>query len=109
MWNEPTKGQLSAIPPFYSNEKSNTTLKEVNIYVHFFFGGSDWYVAEFDGDDLFWGYTILNSDYQNAEWGYFSLRELKSIRINGMEIDRDLHWCVCEASVVEKIQKGGGF
>jgi len=37
-----------------------------------FTGGCDWYITEFDGDDLFFGFAILNSDYEMAEWGYIS-------------------------------------
>ena len=36
---------------------------EGRLYLHFFIGGCDWYVAEYDGDDLFWGYVILNNDH----------------------------------------------
>ena len=46
------------------------------IHLHFFIGGCDWYICEYDGDDLFWGYAYLN-DPQNAEWGYISFPELK--------------------------------
>lgn len=37
--------------------------------MHFFIGGSDWYVVEFDGDDTFLGYVVLNGDLECAEWG----------------------------------------
>ena len=59
--------------------------------MHFFIGGCDWYVAEFDGKDTFFGFVNLN-DPQNAEWGYFTLSELDAINIEGIEVDRDLHW-----------------
>jgi hypothetical protein len=103
MWNEPTPEQLAKIPKL--NETEETPAEEIIIYLHFFIGGSDWYVAEFDGTDTFFGYAILNSDYQNAEWGYFSLSELKEISVNGIEIDNDLHWNSCKAGEVEKIMK----
>jgi hypothetical protein len=52
----------------------------------------DWYIAEYDGDDLFWGYANLGDD-QNAEWGYISFQELKEIKVRGViEIDNDLYW-----------------
>ena len=85
MWNEPTKNRLAKIPKLYETEKLN--LKEKLIYLHFFIGGCDWYAAEFDGKDMFWGYAILNNDFEMAEWGYFSLSELKSININNIEVD----------------------
>jgi hypothetical protein len=51
------------------------------IFLHFFIGGSDWYVAEFDGDNLFFGYVVLNGDSECAEWGYFSFSELKDVKV----------------------------
>ena len=41
---------------------------------------------------MFFGYDVLNGDYGNAEWGYFSLAELQSTNIHGIHIDRDLYW-----------------
>ncbi len=55
--------------------------------------GSDWYVAEFDGDDTFLGYVILNGDYQCAEWGYFSFSELKEVKVGLVEVDCELEEC----------------
>lgn len=56
------------------------------IWLHFFIGDSHWYVAEFDGEDTFFGYVILNGDEQNAEWGYFSLEELKQVRLGLLDV-----------------------
>ena len=85
MWNEPSQKQLAEIPKLYETEK--VPLREKLIYLHFFIGNCDWYIAEFDGQDIFWGFSILNQDYQNAEWGYISFAELRFININGIEID----------------------
>ena len=106
MWNEPTKEQLAKIPKLYETE--NVSLREKLIYLHFFIGGCDWFVAEFDErENLFWGYAILNNDLEMAEWGYLSLEELKSIKIPpGFEIDCDLYWEVRKASEIEKIRMG---
>lgn len=57
---------------------------------HFFLGGTDWYVLEWDGNDTIYGYCILNGDIQNAEYGYTSLTEINSVKINkmfGVELD----------------------
>lgn len=106
MWNEPTKERLSKIPKLYETE--DVDLKEKLIHLHFFIGGCDWYAVEFDGDDLFWGYAILNNDYEMAEWGYFSLRELKSINIRGIEIDCEFeeYFPIRKASEIHEICKG---
>jgi len=89
MWNKPSKAQLATVPPLYATD--HIDCKDKIIYLHFFIGGCDWYVAEFDGEDIFFGYVNLNDPF-NAEWGYFSLRELEEINIKGVEIDTDLHW-----------------
>ena len=64
MWNTPTKERLAKIPGFYQTE--HIPLKDKLIHLHFFIGGCDWYVAEFDFEDLFFGFAILNNDFQNA-------------------------------------------
>ncbi|WP_041280587.1 DUF2958 domain-containing protein [Desulfosudis oleivorans] len=103
MWNEPNEDMLQRIPKLYETE--HVPLTDKLIYMHFFIGGCDWFVAEYDGNDIFFGYAILNNDYYNAEWGYFSLSELKSIKIQGWaEIDRDTFWEVKKASEVDKIK-----
>ena len=81
MWNIPSKERLAKIPKLYETE--HIPLREKLIHLHFFIGGCDWFIAEFDGKDLFWGFAILNNDYQMAEWGYVSFSELKSIKLNG--------------------------
>jgi len=90
MWNEPTEKDLVALPRIYETE--SIACDEKIIHMHFFIGACDWYVAEYDGEDKFFGYAILNGDLDCAEWGYFSLEELKSINVKGFEIDRDLYW-----------------
>ena len=110
MWNTPTEDRLSKIPRLYETE--HVPLQEKLIHLHFFIGGCDWYVAEFDGKDFFWGFAILNDDLQNAEWGYISFNELRSIRVSGwLEIDCTLEefWQVRKASAIEKIRKAHGW
>ena len=64
----------------------------------------------YKGRDLFWGFAILNEDYVNAEWGYISFAELKSIKLNGwLEVDCETEesWKIRKASEVEKIKIWG--
>jgi hypothetical protein len=106
MWNEPTIKQLSKIPGLYQTEK----IKDKKIYTHFFIAGTDWFVAEYDPkENLFFGYTILNNDNENAEWGYFSFQEIKDIKMGFIEVDRDLYWQVKKTSEVEQIERSGGI
>lgn len=91
MWNEPTRRQLAALPGLYATEEA--PVEDKTILMHFFLAGSDWYIVEYDGEDLFFGFTVLNGDTFNAEWGYISFSELKKIWIKpGLEVERDLHW-----------------
>ena len=109
MWNIPTKQRLAKIPRPYETE--HIPLKDKLIYLHFFIAGSDWYIAEHEGD-LLWGFAILNNDLQNAEWGYISFSELKSIKIqNWLEIDCEIEevWQVRKASQIEKIRIAHGW
>ena len=96
----------------YSNTWTSTVLYERSLSVLlatflalFFLAGCDWYVAEYDSEDLFWGFTILNEDYLNAEWGYGSFTELKSLDLLGLEVDREINWRVRPAREVDKIIK----
>lgn len=109
MWNIPSIQRLAKIPKLYETEEIEP--RDKKIHLHFFIGGSDWYVAEFDGRDLFWGFAILNGDYQMAEWGYFSFNELKAINLGGIEIDCELeqHFSVLKACEIPLICKGNGW
>jgi len=52
-------------------------------------GAWTWFATEFDGEDTFFGLV----DGHERELGYFSLRELESVRgALGLPIERDLHW-----------------
>lgn len=101
MWNTPTQIQLDRIPRLYETE--NIPLAEKLVHLHFFIGGCDWYIVEYDGADLFFGYAILNGDIVCAEWGYISFSELKEIKVGFAEIDCDLHWPVVPAKQVPLI------
>ena len=102
MWNPPSPNLLCQVPRLRATE--HTPAKEKVIYLHFFFGGCDWFAAEFDGHDLFFGFAILNDDFDNAEWGYFTLSELQGINIHGLEIDHDLYWKPTPAGEIERIK-----
>ena len=107
MWNEPTREKLGTIPGLFQTE--GIPLKDKKIHMHFFIGGSDWYVVEYDQEDIFFGFAILNNDYQMAEWGYVSFSELKSIKFHGLEIDCELNWKVKRAVEIQKICKAQGW
>jgi hypothetical protein len=106
VWIIPSQERLNRIPRLYATE--STPLQSKLVYLHFFIGNSDWYVCEFDGDDLFFGYAIVNGDHLNAEWGYFSFSELREISINGIEVDCEPEnlWPPKPVSEIPKIMRG---
>ena len=101
MFNQPTEQQLKKIPKLYETEC--TPPKEKTIHLHFQFAKSHWFIVEFDGEDTFFGFVILNGDPDMAEWGYISYTDLKEININGWEILNDPTWKTQKASEVELI------
>ncbi len=103
MWNISDREQLDKIPRLFKTE--NIPTEDNLIYLHFFLGGCDWFIAEYDGEDTFFGFAILNSDYEMAEWGYISFAELKSIRIHGLEIDCETDWTPKPARDIDLIRR----
>lgn len=83
------------IPPFSSTER--ILLSEKTILCKFFnpCGAGTWHVIEGEarGDDfLFWGMVDLFEE----EFGYFSLKELESLRLPyGFTVERDLYFSPC--------------
>lgn len=57
------------------------------VHAHYFTGGSDWYITEWDNGDKFFGYAIINDDTENSEFGYIDRKELIK---SGAELD--FHW-----------------
>lgn len=104
MWNTPSKERLERIPKLYETE--SVPLKDKVISLHFFMAGCDWYIVEYDGEDLFFGYSILNNDLDCAEWGYISFSELKALKIGFLEVDCELeeYWGVKKVSDIPKIR-----
>lgn len=105
MWNVPDKARLDKIPRLYQTEE--TPAQEKLVYLHFFFGACDWFIVEFDGEDLFFGFAVINGDLEMAEWGYVSFSELKGINMCGVEIDCELEhfWKTRPAKEVDLIKK----
>jgi hypothetical protein len=107
MWNEPSKDQLDKIPRLYETE--DTPLLDKLIYLHFFIFGSDWFIAEYDGNGTFFGFVILNNDYLNAEWGLISFLELRELNIREFEIDCETGWKPVPAGGIYKIKECSKF
>lgn len=81
-----TKELRAKLPKLYATE--NVPLEEKVAIVKFFTPDSSWtwFATEFDTEDLFFG---LVYGFEK-EWGYFSLKELQSVRGKlGLQVERD--------------------
>ncbi|MEU6680847.1 DUF2958 domain-containing protein [Streptomyces sp. NPDC046925] len=95
----PSPAVLATIPPLYATEE--TTAPEKILHLHYFVGGSDWYVTEIDPESgISFGWAEVTPG--GGEWGYTSLPELEQINVHhGLVIvERDLDWTPTAASAV---------
>ena len=83
-----TKEIIKKLPPLSSQDgKGLETIAQVKFFNPC--GNWTWYASEFDGEDLFFGLV----DGFEKELGYFSLKELQSIKGTlGLGIERDLYF-----------------
>jgi len=79
-----------SLPPLDSTDGSSFEDRWLEVKFFCPYNGWRWYVVEFDGSDIFFGYV----EGFEKEWGYFSLRELSQATIKGgfPAIERDLHF-----------------
>jgi hypothetical protein len=93
--------QRIKLPGLYETEK--IPLNDKPIYIHFFIGACDWFISEYDGEGLFFGYAIIG-DSRFAEWGYVSFTELKQIKVPpGIKVDCEVFDTSLKASEIEEI------
>ena len=78
---------LDQLPRLYANAIAHTSRPDTTIYLHFSIAiiNFDWWIAEYDGDDIFWGFANLNNEHM-AEWGDISYTELRSIGCMGLTV-----------------------
>jgi hypothetical protein len=101
MWCTPTQKQLAKLPDLYATEGIN--LADKKVFMHFFIASADWYMVEYDSKtETFFGYANLGND-ELSEWGYISFKELKSINLKGLHVERDMHWKVRKAGEIKRI------
>jgi hypothetical protein len=84
-----TKALAKKIPRLYETE--NVPLPEKVAYVELFHpvGNWTWYIIEYDGEDICFGLVVGHE----AEFGYFSLNELNSVRGGlGLPIEREMYF-----------------
>ena len=96
--------RIATMPETYEQDGKGD---EAIVYLHYFLGGSDWYITEKDMDGgvlQAFGYSCSNGDVQNAGLGYISIRELTEL---GVELD--LHFTPCSLrEVKDALQRKAG-
>ena len=88
------------IPALYATE----SIEDPMVVLKFFLPGTrwTWYVIEYDGEDIFYGYVI--GEY--AELGYFLLSELRNIKVPfGFFVERDLYFKPKPLSVIKRMYR----
>ncbi len=91
MKNRPTIEQLNKLPHLYETEHIQPEDKIVHL--HFQIDQCHWWAMEWDREDTFFGYVLLNGWLQDAEFGYFTLSELLEVKIDGwLEVENDPTW-----------------
>ena len=92
-----TKELRSKLPPLYATENT----KDPWVICKFFTPDSSWtwYALEFDGESRFFGLV----EGLETELGYFSLRELETIRGPwGLPVERDRYFTPCKLSSIKE-------
>lgn len=89
---------IATMPKTYDQDSKGD---EAQVFLHYFAGGSDWYITEKDmegnGTQQAFGYAILNGDTAFAELGYISIEELVTVA----KAELDLHWSVKSLGAVK--------
>lgn len=103
-----------SLPPLYAQDalgwNATVHVKLFNAY-----GAGTWFITEFDGADIFFGY-VAGLTPGGDEFGYFSLRELESLeaRIGGkaipglQAIEREIDFTPKRLCDIAEIRRDGG-
>jgi len=82
---EKLESQLKKCPKIGETEG----MKEHPAIFHFFGNKSDFYICEYSPEaDQMFGYSFINNDLENSEWGYFRASEFGESRL----IELDYHF-----------------
>ena len=94
-----TKELEKIIPEMYSDE--NTRLEDKTIYAKYFIHGWTWWILEYSKKDkLFFAYV----QGLESELGYVSLDELEDLEVNGLRVERDIHFTPTKYSEIEEFK-----
>lgn len=98
--HEETLNRLADIAS--SMNPKNDKGKDTIMYLHYFYGGADWYIAEWDKENgIFYGFANIGDDI-NAEFGSVFVSDL----VNNGSIELDFYFIPTE---IKNIKVGGNF
>jgi hypothetical protein len=84
-----TKAIQDKIPGLYADEKTPCADKICHVKFFHPFSSWRWFATEFDPETgIFFGWV----DGAFPEWGNFSLEEMKTVKVRGLGIERDMHF-----------------
>lgn len=81
------------LPPLYANEDKKPSEIKVPLKLFDPSGRGTWYITEFDGKDIMFGFCVSPLGPDCDELGYMSLQEMSEVvtRFN-LGIERDIFW-----------------
>jgi hypothetical protein len=88
------------IPALYGTDQDNDPM----VCIKYFLPGTrwTWYVTEYDGENIFFGYVIGFE----AELGYFTLSELEEVKGPlGFRVERDLYFRPQRLSIIKSMYR----
>lgn len=95
---------IDNMPVTYKNREGDPLA-----FLHYFHGGSDWYIVEKDVDGgvmQAYGYACLNGDMMNAEYGYISIEELRPFPM----MQLDFHFEPTPMStLIDELRQSNGY
>lgn len=100
-----TKTIRRKLPMLNANE--GKAPEDIKVVVRYFspFGRGDWYITEWDGEDIMFGLCCIDV----PEFGYVSLKQLEATRLPlGLKIERSLYWegTLADAMEMEGVKWG---
>ncbi|MFA4833648.1 MAG: DUF2958 domain-containing protein [Patescibacteria group bacterium] len=103
MLNPPTKDQLNQIPQL--RETESIPDEEKMIYLHFFHGNCHWFIAEFDGENTFFGCAVSDDGSGKPNWRDIDFSDLKLICVDSLQVSCEPGWVVKKVSDIDIIRR----
>ena len=97
-----TKEIEKKIPALYSTDKIPNDDKICHVKFFHPLCQKTWFAVEYDPKEkLFFGW--VDGDF--PEWGYFSLKEMESLKVRGLGMERDMYFASRPMKYINYYQK----